>query len=189
VLDVGCGYGFFSAAAAKRGFAVDSIEVAPLERKIAEELFKIRPIQSGFEEFIAPRSYDGIILSQVLEHAREPVKWIRKSHDLLNEKGVVAIALPNFGSIFTDALKERDPYVIPPAHLNYFSSRSLSGLVERNGFEVLQVETFTRIPRRSFDRRVGKMLGGLAHSICSVGFRSLDVFLKGNMLNLYARRR
>jgi 2-polyprenyl-3-methyl-5-hydroxy-6-metoxy-1,4-benzoquinol methylase len=188
LLDVGCGYGLFSREALRRGFSVDAIEIANTERAIATQILPFAPIPVTFEDFRPQRKYDAAILSQILEHAREPNGWMRKLRELLNPDGVAAIALPNFGSMITDALKDRDPFVTPPTHLNYFSVKSLAELARRNGFTVLRIHSLTRILKRAFTRRFGRLLGRALHRGFCLVSPVFDVPRKGNMLNMYIRR-
>jgi len=188
LLDVGCGYGLFALEARRQGFDIDAIEIAATERAIAGELLGFTPRAETLEAFAPGRTYDAIILSQVLEHAREPMQWLERVHALLAPGGVAAIALPNFASIFTDVLKARDPYVTPPAHLNYFGAGNLAQAAARCGLTVIKSETVTRLPKRAFTRRFGGRAGLLLHRLFALAAPALDVAGKGNMLNVYARR-
>jgi len=188
LLDVGCGYGLFSLEAIRQGFSVDAMEIADAERAIATEVLGFSPTLTTFEKFQPGRIYNAIILSQVFEHAREPVEWIRKVRDLLAPGGVAVIALPNFSSFITDILKDGDPYVTPPAHLNYFGPDNLRRIAELNGFAVIKTETLTRISKRAFIRRFGRLAGGALHRVFPLATSLLDVIRKGNMLNIYIRR-
>src|SRR5262249_13136807 len=112
-----------------------------------------------------------------------------KARELLNPGGVAAIALPNFASIITDILKDRDPYVTPPTHLNYFTPSSLAEIARRTDFAVVKLHTLTRILKRAFTRRFGSHVGGAAHGLFCLLSPALDIPKKGNMLNIYVRRR
>ena len=71
-------------------------------------------------------------MSHILEHAMDINLWIKKAHTLLNDQGIVAIALPNFGSIFRMIKQENEYHISPPEHLIFFSPYSLSKLLEKN---------------------------------------------------------
>ena len=76
-------------------------------------------------------------MSQILEHACDINLWMEKVHGLLKEEGLVAIAVPNFNSFLRFFLEEREPYITPPAHLNFFSPTSLGRLLEKHGFRAM----------------------------------------------------
>ncbi len=188
LLDVGCGYGLFSRAAIAAGFDVAATEIAATERSIAADILGFEPMALTFEAIPEDQQYDAIILSQILEHARDPDGWMRKMMRMLQSDGVAAIALPNFDSIFTNLLGSRDPYVTPPAHLNYFNARNLTRHAKRLGFRVERVETVSRIPIDSFIRRMGGLAGGAASAMFATVGGVLDIVLKGAILNVYLRK-
>ena len=63
-------------------------------------------------------------MSHVLEHSLQPLDWLKHAWKLLSDDGILAIALPNFGGVYR-FLGERDPWIIPPVHLQFFTPRSL----------------------------------------------------------------
>lgn len=161
LLDIGCGYGFFSLEARKQGFSVTALEVASVEREIAQQIAKVVPLPVTFEDFDAYISFDAILMSQVLEHALDPMGWLRKAHGCLARRGAIAIAVPNFDSLFRRLLQDRDPYVIPPFHLNYFSPGTLELALEKSGFEVKKIYTVSRLPRDLPTRKLSAKLSPL----------------------------
>lgn len=192
-LDVGCGYGFFSREALGQGFDVLALEFASVESRIAAQAIGSEPVRGTFEGFeAAPDSFSVILMSQILEHAADVNLWIAKANRLLMEGGVLAIALPNFVSLFRLILQESDPYICPPAHLNFFSARSLTELLTRQGFEVLDVQWVSRIPPSTFEKRLAKF-GQTIPRVCSrlstLPLKLADAIGLGMMLNVYARKR
>lgn len=186
LLDVGCGFGFFSAEAAFLGFDLDPIEIAASERCVATEMLGVEPERVSFEELDRPDAYATVILmSQVLEHAHDPVDWMRKATRLLRPGGVLCVGVPSFDSAFRRVLQARDPYVTPPVHLNYFTRRSMMALMTRVGLRVVAVETVSKIPPRAFHR-----LGpgeGAGRRLAPVVLGSLDRVGLGMFLNAYGQ--
>lgn len=192
LLDVGCGYGFFSREASAAGFEVVPLETAENEREVAREIAGVAPVACLFEDFDgAPASMSVVLMSQILEHARDVNVWMRKAGDLLIDGGILAIALPNFGSVFRLVLQEREAYICPPAHLNFFDAGSLSALLEKHGFRVERTQWVTRVPDSALKRRLPRALApflpiaAAASRGCS---RLIDTARLGMMLNLYARK-
>lgn len=192
ILDVGCGYGFFSKAAIDNGFDVTALELAAIERSIANELLGLEPIESSFENFVRPAAkFDVVLMSQILEHAQDINLWIEKAHDLLESNGIFAIALPNFCSIFRRLLQENDPYVCPPAHLNFFNPENLTKILIRHGFEVEKIQWVSRIPKQSLKNRmpsVGQPLLPLINGIVRTMLKGIDLCHLGMMITVYARK-
>ena len=106
-------------------------------------------------------------------------------------KGIIAIALPNFGSIFRMIMQENEPYICPPAHLNFFNPNSLSKVLENYGFRVEAIEWVSRLPEKTFEKRLprfGKPLLPIIHSISTVSLRGIDALHLGMMINVYGRK-
>lgn len=188
LLDVGCGYGFYSLEAIKQGFSVTAIELAETERAISKQLAGVEPVNTTFEDFEAPAgTFSVIIMSQILEHALDINVWLAKVNRLLQEGGVVAIALPNFGSLFRLIMQENEPFITPPAHLNFFSADNLGQLLTRHGFEVRHVAWQSRISQASLQRRLpfaGCLFGGVAN----LALKGIDQLQCGMMVNIYATK-
>jgi 2-polyprenyl-3-methyl-5-hydroxy-6-metoxy-1,4-benzoquinol methylase len=154
-LDVGSGHGFFSLEARRQGLSVTALESADFEFTCTQRIAGFDPVPIMFEDFVAaPGSFDLVIMSQVLEHAFDVNQWVSKAAGLMSRGGLLAIALPNFRSATRLVLRERDPLVSPPAHLNYFGPRSLRALCARHGLEVLSLGSLSRIPGDVVSKRV-----------------------------------
>jgi len=191
-LDVGCGYGFFSKEALNAGFDVVALELAKNERTIAKEITGLNPAATSFEEFeCTPESLGVVFMSQILEHALDVNLWIKKSRDLLVNDGIIAIALPNYGSIFRMIMQENEPYICPPAHLNFFNPDSLSRLLENHGFKIEAIQWISRIPKRTFEKRLpkcGKPLLPVINVASSASLKIVDALHLGMMINVYGRK-
>ncbi len=189
-LDVGCGYGFFSREAVRRGFRVTAIEMASRERAVAEQVSGLVPIAVAFEDYEQPpASFWAILMSQILEHVGDVELWIARARALLRPGGILAVALPNFGSAFRLLMQENEPYVCPPAHLNFFTAGNLSRLLRDQGFEIVATDWISRLPRSTFEKRLGRPAAGAVHQASRVVLKTLDTLRLGQMLNVYGRAR
>jgi 2-polyprenyl-3-methyl-5-hydroxy-6-metoxy-1,4-benzoquinol methylase len=191
-LDVGAGYGFFSREAVAAKFEVVAINPAAAERHLARAVSGIEPLATSFEELtLAPASVSVVLMSQVLEHALDVNGWVAKAWGLLEREGVLAIALPNFGSLQRMILQHDEPYICPPAHLNYFSPGSLSALLVRTGFTVERIEHVSRLPRRTILNRVPKAAAALSTPLWFMTnqlLKAVDLARLGSIINVYARK-
>jgi SAM-dependent methyltransferase len=194
LLDVGCGYGYFASEAQRRGFKVDAIEIAPSERAVAKQMLGTEPLAVTFEDFAGEQgAYTGIVMSQVLEHAADPSAWLRKATKLLASGGVLGVAVPNFNSLFRLVLNHADPYVSPPAHLNYFTEGSFRHMAAAEGLHAIQVVTASRLRPDIISRRVPGAIG--RGGDIAVGMAQRPVFAVadragfGVFLNAYVQKR
>lgn len=196
LLDVGSGYGFFSREAVDRGFQVDALELSSFECRCTRRLAGVVPERIAFEQFQADSgSYDAILMSQVIEHVVDVRLWVAKCRRLLAPAGVLAIAAPNFGSIFRRLLGPSDPMIHPPDHLNYFDSASLAHLLVSEGFEIRKIRSNSRIPGSALTRRLPPLPGrieaameNLVREIQRPVVWPIDRVGLGMFLNVFAAR-
>lgn len=188
-LDIGAGWGWFAMEAQNTGFDVTAIEVGEEERKTIKSMTGIDAYPSMFEEYQASEnSFDAILMSQVLEHVVDVKDWLSKSQRLLRQGGILCIAVPHFGSLFTNLFGKKDPFIIPPEHLNFFSSTGLKTLLNRSGFEVVDLKYISRFPFASRHQgpQWSKRLIQLGQEVVCAG---IDKARLGMFLNVFARKK
>jgi SAM-dependent methyltransferase len=191
-LDIGCGYGFFAVEAQNQGFEVTALDLATNKRKVMKEITGLEPVASSFEDFqCPPGSFSAVLMSQILEHVSDINQWLVKANTILEDGGVLAIALPNFDNAFRYFLRERGPYIIPPEHLNFFNASSLTKLLEKHGFKVEGVQWVSRMPRRIIRKRLPPAAAPLVPVVNLLGklaFGACDALHLGLMVNIYGRK-
>jgi SAM-dependent methyltransferase len=145
-LDIGCGEGWLLAAAERGGYAVQGVDFSEAA------LTRFHPQFLGRAQFgDAFELLDGLIeagetvqvcaMEHVLEHVADPEGLLARLPRLLAPGGVLAITVPNDFSPLQLAARaagivDRDFWVAPPQHLNYFNADSLPALLQRMGLEV-----------------------------------------------------
>jgi len=165
MLDVGAGGGGFSLAAQAAGLTVTALEIDPTEAAALAAVPGLRVIPTLFESFeMPPSSFDYVLMSHVLEHSQDPRAWIAKAALLLSPGGVLAVMLPNFNSIYRYVAGTRDPYFIPPDHLNHFNATSLSRLCASLGLREVHHATTTRFPSNVITKRL-RLRGPIAPAV------------------------
>jgi 2-polyprenyl-3-methyl-5-hydroxy-6-metoxy-1,4-benzoquinol methylase len=145
-LDIGSGYGFFTAAALRAGFSVTAINPSVWENNIFQQMNGFRPIEAFFEDVDFTQQFDLVILSQVLEHIENPLGMLSRVRSILSPQGIVAIAVPNFDSYWVKIFKRDGGVIWVPEHLNCFSKKSLTMLLSRAGFDVVRYQAISRFP-------------------------------------------
>lgn len=143
VLDIGSGPGYFLKRGMERGWSGLGIE--PSRQAAAHAMtLGVEVINGFFNEEAAStiaRKFDALHLSEVLEHVPQPEVLLRAAARLLSRGGMVCCVVPNDFSPVQKVLTEKlgfAPYwLAPPHHINYFSFESLSALLEKCGFRVI----------------------------------------------------
>lgn len=141
ILDIGCGPGFFLAHGRERGWSGLGFEPA---RQAAEHARSVG--LEVIEAFFRPGAtrgigrFDVVYLHEVLEHVANPAGVLKLARRLLAPGGILFVCVPNDYNPLQRLLRLQLGYppwwLSPPHHLNYFSLRSLSRLIERCGFSV-----------------------------------------------------
>lgn len=192
-LDIGAGFGAFSAAAAEHGFSVSACEPNPNARKIFSALNGFQAEDAMFDDSFAlhhPDAFDVILLSHVLEHTPDPDAVAGYCRRVLRNEGLAAVAVPHFGSALSRMQGKRDMFISPPEHLNYFSKNGLISLFERNGFQLLELNTTSKIHRARFEEiaRV-PLFRSLVWRTLYGALAFWDPFAKGMVINAFFRKR
>ena len=141
LLEIGSGPGHFLMFGKERGWQVKGIE--PSSQAAAHGRGLGLDIQ---EDFLTPENagtmgtFDVIHLDKVLEHIPDPKQMITIAHDMLREKGLLCVKVPNDYSLFQriaiKALGLKSWWIAPPHHVNYFDFQSLTNLLEDSGFTI-----------------------------------------------------
>lgn len=142
VLDVGGGFGLFSALLSKeKSFKVTVLE--PNLKPFFIEKFKgVKWIKRAFSKFRGRRRmYSAITFLDVLEHFKDPVMALHKSRELLKFNGYVVILVPNYKSTMR-ALSRSWPWWMVEDHHFHFSRISLKRILAQTGFRLRYLESF-----------------------------------------------
>jgi SAM-dependent methyltransferase len=146
LLDVGCSAGEFLHLARNNGFRVQGVELNPDTAAIARA--------NGLPVFVGPleqadftpHSFDAVHLGDLIEHVPDPSAVLELVRGLLRPGGVLLIVTPNHDALFPRSTLRLYRWAgipwshpTPPFHLNQFSLQSLTGLLERTGFRVVEV--------------------------------------------------
>ncbi len=141
LLDLGCWVGFMLVEARGRGWDVTGVEPSAFAAAYARDRFNLDVLEQDLLAADLPEgAFDAIVLGDVIEHLTDPLAALRHIDTLLAPGGVLYLTLPDSGSRLARRLGARWWGVIP-THVQYFSRHSLSLLLERAGYGVLEVTT------------------------------------------------
>lgn len=134
LLDIGTGTGYFAHTMRQMGWQVEAVEKNAGARDFAKQHFQleVKPEQA-LKEF-SPHSFDVITLWHVMEHLEHLDEIWQMLYELLTEKGVLILALPNSSSY--DARRYGASWAAydVPRHLWHFTPDSIERLASRHGF-------------------------------------------------------
>jgi SAM-dependent methyltransferase len=164
MLDMGCGRGDFLKVAQDQGYTVQGSDLST-----APSPHKDIPIFQGFlmDANFGTEQFDIIVTRNTLEHIFDPNEDLRELNRILKPGGLLYVKVPHvkyeegwrcraffgFKSLFT-----------PPVHLNHFSTGTLSGILKRNGFEVISWES----------EKPSKSKSKLKNAVLTSGYAAID---------------
>lgn len=141
LLDLGCWVGFLLAEAEERGWRGLGVEPSEFASQFARERLGLDVRTGGILETPLPEAaFDAVLLGDVIEHLPDPGQALDRILRALKPEGVVALALPDAGSMVAKLLGSRWWSVIP-THVHYFTRHSLRILLARHGLETIEVTT------------------------------------------------
>src|SRR4051812_44509098 len=148
LVDVGIGTGLLLHLAREGGFAPLGVEISPGAAAKAREEFGVEVQVGDFLEADIGEPASAITMADVLEHTRDPRRFLTRAAELLRPGGALFVAVPNHRSTLfwaADVLL-RVPPLAPlvsrlyvPNHYYYFTPATLVRLVESVGLQVALV--------------------------------------------------
>lgn len=146
LVEVGPGFGTFASVAIESGQfrRVLAIEPTPemaaacRERGVPVVLRRIEEVTDEVD------GADVLVAFELIEHLFEPRRFIAQCARLLRPGGLLVVSCPN-GEGFDIAMLGGRALAVDAEHVNLFNPESLSGLLRRSGFEVLEASTPGRL--------------------------------------------
>ncbi|MDP2709082.1 MAG: class I SAM-dependent methyltransferase [bacterium] len=142
VLDVGAGYGSFLEAARKLNLAQNYLAIEPAKesaKKCRDRGFEV--MEKMIEDIVLSKKADLVVNFELIEHLFNPRLFIKSCHKLLKRGGLFIVTTPNILGFDLVILGKKSDNLAGPAHLNYFNLKSLSRLLVKEGFEILECLT------------------------------------------------
>ncbi|MFN8121927.1 MAG: class I SAM-dependent methyltransferase [Thermoleophilia bacterium] len=146
LLEVGAGFGVFAGLAHESGAFERVIAVEPTPTGAAACRDRgVEVVEAGIEDAAELLPQVDVACSfETIEHLFDPGRFVADVARVIRPGGLLVLSCPNSAGFDIRELWERSPYV-DPEHINLFTPRSLSGLLERSGFTVESVITPGRL--------------------------------------------
>ena len=164
-LEAGCASGAFMTRLRDSGWDVDGLEFSAVAAQ--------RAMESGFRVHVGtlesapdrPEAYDLIVAWMVVEHLHDPVSGLTKLARWTRPRGILALSVPNAGSLEFAVFRDAWYALQLPTHLYHFTPRTLRRLLSSTGWHVDRV---------LHQRNLGNL-------IASVGYKLEDWGLRGGL--------
>ncbi|AWK90253.1 class I SAM-dependent methyltransferase [Azospirillum thermophilum] len=140
LLDIGCGAGWFLAAALEAGALAFGTDYSIANRTEAARRTGV-PIFDQNLDRLPERDFDIVTLFDVIEHVPEPLPFLRQVDRLLRPGGLLLVYTPNADSFAVRAAGPLASIIDPTEHILLFTLDSLRHLGDRMGYELPYLET------------------------------------------------
>jgi 2-polyprenyl-3-methyl-5-hydroxy-6-metoxy-1,4-benzoquinol methylase len=183
LLDCGCALGYLlgSIRTLKPDWELQGIEISPSYVSFTRRKgFKVYEgeILEGLAQYHS--DFDIIVLTGVLEHLEDPSRVLELIRGALKVGGYIVLAVPNLQSLIDNyILRERSSLSIPGQHHWFFTMRTLTDYLRKNGFVTVECRTLSFFA----DRAVG-----MRHYIGKVANITLNMTRFGNSIFFIGRR-
>lgn len=144
LLDIGSGTGDFLNSA--QHYGISSTGTEPNEQARKRSIEKGNTVVQDLDQ-IKDQTFDVITLWHVLEHVHNPNTYLQKIDSLLNQNGLLLIAVPNYKSYDSIYYKENWAAYDVPRHLWHFSKSGMKQLLKEHNFEI---KKYNALPFDSF---------------------------------------
>ena len=142
LLEVGCAYGLFLNLARPRFQMVQGVDISEEAVAYAVGELGLNAVAGDVREVpLASGEFDVACMWDTIEHLAEPRNYVAAIADRLRPGGLVAVTTGDVGSLVARIQRARWRLIHPPSHLQYFTRRSMTTLLDRAGFRVRHIES------------------------------------------------
>lgn len=171
ILEIGCGQGWLMEELIKEGFNVEGIDPSVSGSVIAARK-GLNIINDKFpSETLKDKKYDLIILSQVLEHIKNPGLFIDEILAILSKKGKILFVQTNWQGLMPRYLKSKWYAWVPEQHYWHFTPKGLAYILKKKGCIIEDIEYCSLEHRNHILSRVTKIIpnqGDQFHMLVSI---------------------
>jgi SAM-dependent methyltransferase len=144
LLEIGIGSGEMLASLRERGWQVQGVDTDPDAVNNAQAKGLTVHLGTLEQQSFPESSFDGIVMSHVIEHIPSPTELLRECHRLLKPGGTLALVTPNATSWGHRLYQRNWRGLEPPRHCYIFTPGALRVLAARAGFQQLKIWTTIR---------------------------------------------
>lgn len=146
LLDVGCGEGTFLQLAKENGWKTSGTEVSSYAARYAANVSGADIFCGELPDARYPEnSFDVVTMWHVLEHVRDPKRYLKEIHHILKPDGLLVMAVPNLNDLVMQItyriIKRRKMKLFSKdekeVHLYHFSAETIKAYLDKTGFECL----------------------------------------------------
>ncbi len=140
VFDLGAGWGHFMLAGQELGYNVYGIEISEQPYLYSKNDLKLPVDHMDFFDMDESKKFDVVTMWDVLEHIDKADAFVEKCASVTALNGYLVLQVPQIDSYF--AKKYKDEWkMMGLDHVNYFSKKTITHLLERYGYQVETIKS------------------------------------------------
>ncbi len=192
--EIGCAKGVQLDIAKNYGYKTSGIELSQenVEICIRNGHDVIRGFLEDSVSRVPAKGYDVISCLDVIEHVENPIDFLSQAIAMLSTSGIMIVSTPNYSGLTAKLLGRKDPYMTPPEHLNFFTSKGMRIIFQLCGarelkkisFGTLTVDERSRVVTKYFPPKLS-LLGHMLTPIIPLSTRILNILKVGMEQEFY----
>jgi SAM-dependent methyltransferase len=154
VLDVGCSSGYLARPLVARACTVVGIELDELAAAAAHEVCE--EVLVGDAETLelpfAPGSFDVVLCGDLVEHLRDPQRFLERVRPLLRDGGRLVLTTPNVANwtmrlgLLAGRWRYTERGILDRTHTHLFTRKTLVETLAAAGYRVLELDFTAPVP-------------------------------------------
>ncbi len=154
LLDVGAYCGLFVAEATRRGWTATGVEPSRWAAAYARDTLGQNVLTGELQTCRAALAppYDVVTAWDVLEHVRDPHRFVAACADMLAPGGTLCLSTLDVSSVYARALRTRWPWLMD-MHIVYFDRATVADMLSCHGFELVHVSPYRHYARAAYALR------------------------------------
>lgn len=138
LLEIGSAYGFFLDVVRDKFASVQGIDITDAGVRFAREQLKLDVVQADFlAHDFGKQMFDVICMWDTIEHLREPQQYLEKIASHTKSGALLALTTGDIESFNARLRRAKWRLIHPPTHLHYFSSQTMTRMLDNYGFDVI----------------------------------------------------
>jgi SAM-dependent methyltransferase len=141
LLEVGCAYGLFLDEAREKFDSVTGIDICAGPVAYARTSLDLDARHGDvLTEDFGDQRFDAVCMWDTIEHLAAPAEVLSRAATLQRPGGMLYLTTGDIGSWNARWRGKQWRQIHPPSHVNYFSRRTITTILERTGYEVVAIE-------------------------------------------------
>ena len=143
LFDVGAATGILLNKALNRGWHPAGVETSRWAVDVAEEKYGIKIKQGDFNTLsLLPDKITAVTMVDFIEHIPDPYTAVTQAYGILKYGGTLCIVTPDLNSLAA-RITGQNWWHFRPAHLAYFTKKSLIYLLASAGFQIKKIKRYS----------------------------------------------